>query len=135
MGHFYFINMDNKDSSSESGKLEQTQLDRIAPEFNSLELEKEKGNNFRSNIDTFTGGAIAVSIFAALGVITAFHLAGVEDTIDRLMEDKSIDTLEKVETASNIRKENYSNVYNILGPLIGAVAGYYFATKANESKK
>lgn len=100
-----------------------------------MELVKQKGNNLRSNIDTFTGSAIAVLVFATLALVTFLHMMGNEEIVDRLMEDKTIPTLEKVETASKIRKEKYSNLYNILGPLIGAVAGYYFATKVNEKKE
>ena len=126
--------MDKKDSASKI-PVNQTKLDTIAPQFESLELEKQKGNNFRSNIDTFTGSAIAILVFATLGIVTFLHTLGGEEIVDRLMEDKSIPTLQKVETASKIRKENYSNLYNILGPLIGAVAGYYFATKVNLKKE
>ena len=134
MGHFFVNIMDKQDPSSETS-INQVKLDTIAPEFDSVELVKQKGNNLRSNIDTFTGSAIAVLVFATLALVTFLHMMGNEEIVDRLMEDKSIPTLEKVETASKIRKENYSNLYNILGPLIGAVAGYYFATKVNEKKE
>ena len=125
--------MDNQGSSPKEIKLSQAKLDEKVPQFNSLELEKQKGDNFRSNIDKFTKSGIAISIVAALFTSTLFHTIGVEENIDRLIEDKSISALEKVQTASQIRKEHYSDLYKILAPLLGAVLGYYFATKTNEN--
>lgn len=113
-----------------SQKIEKSQkLDEIVPGFESLQLQESKGKNFRSNTNTFIAGGLTGILFIILGTVMYSDISNLNETTRKLLTDESIPLIERIEKVAEINKDRRSNIYNLLGPIIGGAVGFYFGSK------